>query len=45
MCVAVAVKYILQNAMFHSRVVSDTASSGHSFVWDKDVDFIVYLNL
>ena len=30
MCVAVAVKYILQNAMFHSRVISDTASSGHS---------------
>lgn len=30
---------------FHSRVISDTGSSGHSFIQDKNVDFTLYLNL
>lgn len=30
---------------FHRGVISDTRSSGHSFIWNKNVDFKVCLNL
>lgn len=29
---------------FHRRVISESRSSGHDFIWDKNVDFEVYLN-
>lgn len=38
-------KWILQNTKFRRRVISDIRSSGTCFIWDRNVDFKVYLNL